>query len=87
MMFSVFCKDTNSSNVSRIFLVFTLVAESLGLAITNRGGKLSLGPPLGGIIFAQELAMIMITKQSAIPYKRIMSVKRFFMRGANLQAF
>jgi hypothetical protein len=31
------------------------VAESLGRATSNFGGKLSLGPPPGGIILAQPV--------------------------------
>ncbi len=39
-----------------------LVAESLGVASIKTGGRLSLGPPPGGIILAQpELVMIKIT--------------------------
>ena len=34
----------------------TLVAESLGMALMSFGGKLSLSPPLGGSILAQEVS-------------------------------
>ena len=37
-----------------IFFDFTFTDESLGKAVTSLGGKLSLGPPLGGSILAQE---------------------------------
>lgn len=43
-----------SSNVRVIFFVVTLIAESFGEAITSLGGKLSLGPPPGGMILAQD---------------------------------
>jgi len=86
-MFSVFCKLTNSSKVRRILLIYTFVAESFGLAITNRGGKLSLGPPLGGTILAQELAKNIIAKPRTTQLMRAIRVKNFFMRDANLQAF
>jgi len=47
------------------FLVRTLVAESLGKATTNLGGKLSLGPPPGGIILAQPVRYRLITNMRA----------------------
>ena len=37
-----------------MFLGETFEAESLGNALNNFGGKLSLNPPLGGIILAQD---------------------------------
>ena len=40
-----------------IFWSFTNVAESLGVADTGTGGKLSLGPPPGGTILAQPLPL------------------------------
>jgi hypothetical protein len=44
------------------------VAESLGNATTNFGGKLSLGPPPGGIILAHPVKYKLIsTKKTAVP--------------------
>ena len=37
-----------------MFLGETFEAESLGNALNNFGGKLSLNPPLGGIMLAQD---------------------------------
>jgi len=36
-------------------LLLKFSALSLGAAITNTGGKLSLGPPVGGMIFAHPV--------------------------------
>lgn len=50
------CNVTYSSKVNVIVRAVrgTFTEESLGEDITNRGGKLSFGPPPGGMIFAQE---------------------------------
>jgi hypothetical protein len=47
------------------FLVRTLVAESLGKATINFGGKLSLGPPPGGMILAQPVRYMLMSIVSA----------------------
>jgi hypothetical protein len=36
--------------------------ESLGTALTSTGGNESLGPPVGGIIFAQPVPVIRLIK-------------------------
>jgi hypothetical protein len=50
------CTSTNSSNVNTILFEAKLRVESGGLTFKSTGGKLSLGPPSGGIIFAQPVA-------------------------------
>src|SRR5579875_2677460 len=45
---------TYSSKLSVILLLLKCVEESEGVAFTKTGGKESLGPPVGGMILAQE---------------------------------
>jgi hypothetical protein len=40
-------------NINTTFNGFTFLAESGGVAESNTGGILSIGPPEGGIILAQ----------------------------------
>jgi hypothetical protein len=42
------------------------VAESFGIAATNLGGRLSLGPPPGGMILAQECSTRLIITDKKI---------------------
>jgi hypothetical protein len=54
---------TYSSKFKVIFLGEILVEESFGKANTNLGGKLSLGPPPGGMMLAHELAQKIIINE------------------------
>jgi len=42
-------------NVSVTLLVLKLSVESAGTALTKTGGNESLGPPVGGMMLAQEV--------------------------------
>jgi hypothetical protein len=46
-----------------MFLGKTFEAESLGNALNSFGGKLSLKPPLGGMILAQDIKKQMAMKE------------------------
>jgi hypothetical protein len=54
-----------------------LKEESLGIALINWGGKLSLGPPLGGIILAQPVWLTSIINNKIAMTKKEES--NFFM--------
>ncbi len=60
------CKSSiNSSKVSVILSALKLTVESFGKAESSRGGKVSRGPPCGGIILAQPDGIV-IQKQEAV---------------------
>ena len=49
----IFCTSTNSLKLKVILFSLKFREESLGVTCNNTGGNESLGPPVGGIIFAQ----------------------------------
>src|SRR6185437_1887598 len=48
-------RSTYSSKLSTIFLLLKCSVPSSGSADTSTGGRVSFGPPVGGIIFAQPV--------------------------------
>lgn len=88
MRFSLmFCRVTYSSKFMVINLGAVFTAESLGTANSNRGGKLSLGPPLGGIILAQELIIELMDPEINKLNNIFFSAFIVLLDCANLTAF
>ena len=58
-----------------IRLLLKLSDESLGVAFSRTGGKLSRGPPVGGIMFAQPGAVMNRLYKTAIIKK--LEINRF----------
>jgi hypothetical protein len=74
-----FFNSMNSLKLIVIFSVVTFNAESLGEALTNTGGKLSLGPPPGGTILAQPAIFIIMVGMQRI---RMIAGNNRFMYSA-----
>jgi hypothetical protein len=60
---------------------FTFTDESLGFAKTSRGGRVSLNPPPGGIILAQDpiISQVAISGNKPKQSPPVMAEKIFFM--------
>src|SRR6185503_16581694 len=77
----------NSSKVKVIVLVLTPLLESGGVTFTSTGGSESLGPPVGGMMFAQpERTTIFEMKRIRRKKGEITFIKilPFIKRAANL---
>jgi hypothetical protein len=75
---------TYSLKVNTIRFPLKFRVESGGLASTSTGGKLSAGPPEGGMILAQPGPLIELIKTNRIP----MDTKTDFMiMFANISCF
>src|ERR1700752_706706 len=75
--------STYSLKVKTILPPGKRVVESGGLACTSRGGRLSLGPPAGGMILAQPLTTRAPMTKEAI--KRYATSLFMNLTTANLQ--
>src|SRR5215213_5732796 len=83
-LFCISCRSTYSSKVRLILLPLKFRVESLGSAFNNCGGRLSLGPPPGGITLAQEAPK---RKAMRTKTKKHANEKNDFISGANIKPF
>jgi hypothetical protein len=60
-------------------LSLKFLEESGGEALTSNGGRLSLGPPSGGIIFAQPGPLITLMRQIKMSREKDI-IDNFFMK-------
>ena len=82
---AIFCTSINSSKIRVTLSPLKLSAESPGSAFNKRGGNESLGPPSGGIIFAQPVPAVMLTTAINTIIMDVI-IPFVFMRNANLAA-